>query len=458
MLLSEKQRDYLKCKAKVEFLEGTSFSGKTHSTGIKFILKCQKSIYNAHVLAASTQQKVESNVLGNPDDMSSLLFLFKDTLEYFPRGQGKITTPHLLLHCITASGEPFDKVIYVIGANDVSAITKIRGWNKIGCSYVDELNKVNEEAARELCMRSLDWFCGSLNPDSPEKGIYSLVNKSRPLKKWEKDVPEAIMRLLIEPADPNYVYWHFNFNDNPVCTPEIVAQKKAAFVEGSALYNSLILGIRTKPEGVIFKAFSRKCIISEIEIKEKLHSGEWKFDMFCCGADTSYSTKTEDANAITFCGITEDHRIIALEELVYSNRGKNEEQAVSPDELCGMIDDFLKRCEKKWGFIDFFYLDAADQATMQTWNKYKQKTGTYYNCFKSEKLKYKIEDRIRYVDGWLKNGYMFVCENCDNLINELYNYSYDEKTGKPIERYNHSIDSFNYAWTQRYCQYIGDQI
>lgn len=458
MLLSEKQKDFMRCPAKVEFMEGTSFSGKTNVASKKFVLKCQKSQYTEHVLAASTQQKVESNILGNPDDMTSILWLFKEVLEYFPRGAGRITTPHLKLKCVSPTGEPIDKIIYVVGMNDVSAITKIRGWNRIGCSYVDELNKTNEEAARELCMRSLDWFCGSLNPDSPEKGIYTLVNKARPLAKWRKDVPEAIMRLLTEEKDENYVYWHFNFNDNPICTPEIVAQKKAAFVEGSALYNSLILGIRTKPEGVIFKAFSSKCVMEEFAIRDKMSSGEIKFELFCCGADTSYSTKTEDKNAVTFCGITEDHKIIALEELIYSNRGKNEEQAISPDELCEMIDKFLNRCEEKWGYIDFFYLDAADQATLQTWNKYRIRTGSYYSCFKSEKLKYKIEDRIRYVDGWLKNGYMFVCENCENLIMELYNYSYDDKTGKPIERFNHSIDSFNYAWTQRYCRYIGEQI
>ena len=77
LILSEKYKDFLRCPAPVEFLEGTTAAGKTTVGLFKFILRCAASPKTQHILAGLDQGTVEKNVinkeLGILDDFGSLV-------------------------------------------------------------------------------------------------------------------------------------------------------------------------------------------------------------------------------------------------------------------------------------------------------------------------------------------------------------------------------------------------
>lgn len=455
---SEKQMAFLECDAPKIFAEGTTYSGKTYISSYKILFDVMNSPYQEHIIVGATQGQVEKNVLGDVDTEGSFLWLFKGIVEYYPYGHGKKSSAHLLINCWDEINEKvIKKTVYVMGADNIGAISKIRGMNKLGIGYVDELNKINEQVARELSARCNERFIGTLNPDSPDLPIYDLVNKSRPLPEFADSVPKEIMTELAKgEADPNFVYFHFNFYDNPAITEEKIENKKSSFVEGSALFNSLILGLRSKAEGIVLSAFTKNNIINEEEIKENIRNRKWRFRYFSGGLDTSYSSKTDDTTALSFIGITDEGVCVILEEKTINNKNLPEEKKVYASDLCQIIDDFYLMCERKWGHLDVFYIDCADSNTIGEWGKFKRKHGSDYVGCACNKRTYDVDGRNRIVNGWLKNGYLFVNSSCTSTINEFYTYAYDPETGKVIDKNNHNIDSFNYSWTARFKPLIGN--
>ena len=68
--------------------------------------------------------------------------------------------------------------------------------SQFGCVYIDEINTANIDFVREISTRN-DYLMATLNPDDPSLPVYKeFINRSRPYKKYAKDVPIEIMREL----------------------------------------------------------------------------------------------------------------------------------------------------------------------------------------------------------------------------------------------------------------------
>ena len=355
-----------------------------------------------------------------------------------------------------------EKIIYVMGANDKSSIGRLRGMNKIGISYIDELDQIEPTFAEELSVRSNERFIASLNPNDPSKPIYRLINKSRPLEKYAKDVPpEIYSELMKETPNKDWVYFFFNFYDNPIMTEEIIERKKAPLKEGSALFNALIKGLRFKAEGIVFDCLSNKNLLDEEEIIRRMgidiKEGEKPiiFDRFTAGLDTSFSHNTPDTNALIFSGITRDGHIYILEEYVLNNRDLPEGQRIYASSLCGIIDNKLTEWCNKWGHFNTFYIDCADANMIGEFGKYRRTHGSDFQAVKCNKKTFNIKARNDKINEWLQTDFMHINKNCVNLIAEFYTYAYDSETGKPFDRSNHTIDAFNYSWTAALSNRIG---
>ena len=76
LLLSQKYKDFIKCKAPVEFLEGTTAAGKTTVGIFKFFLKVAQSNKKYHIIASKDTGTAEKNIinkgLGVVDDFGFL--------------------------------------------------------------------------------------------------------------------------------------------------------------------------------------------------------------------------------------------------------------------------------------------------------------------------------------------------------------------------------------------------
>ena len=442
LLLSPKYKAFLRCKAPVEFLEGTTAAGKTTVGIFKFILKCAGSPKKIHILSGLDLGTIEKNIinkdLGILDDFGALT-------EYNARGRGAYSLPHIVLH--TSAG---DKIIYVLGYDNKARWKKALG-GQYGCLYIDEINIADMEYVREASMRC-DYLLATLNPDDPSLPVYKeYVNCSRPLPEWESETPRPILDMLTEEPKPGWVHWFFSFAHNFGLTAEKIEQIRLNVPKGTKLYKNKILGLRGRATGLVFSNFDRnRHVITEaqlwqqIEKEPKRGSTAEHFVQFSAGLDTAYSQKSPDTIAMSFIGITSRGRLIVLDEQVYNNA--DSAVPLAPSDTVVRFVDFLEKNRERFGFARNVFIDNADQATITELNKYKRERGCAY-IFNNAWKKMKIIDRINLQLGWFATDKVLILEHCGNYISELELYSWqEEKDNEPEDGHDHMINSVQYAF------------
>lgn len=435
LLLSEKYKAFLRCDAPVEFLEGTTAAGKTTVGLFKFMLKVAESPKKLHIIAADDTGTAEKNIinkdLGILDDFGVLV-------EYNGSGTKDDKIPHLKFH--TSNG---DKTIYVLGYGNKKKWKKALG-GQYGCLYIDEINTADIDFVREASMRC-DYMMATLNPDDPSLEVYKdYINCSRPLPEWEEETPQEIKDELKEEPKPGWVHWFFSFAHNLGLEKEKLEKIIRNTPKGTKIWKNKIQGLRGKATGLIFPNFDRrKHVVTKAWVKRKTESGKLRFKKFSAGLDTSYSSKSPDTIAMIFQGITEDRKLITLEEKVYSNA--NLDQPLAPSDTAVKFVEFLERCRKEWGFAKEVFIDSADQATITELRKYKRLHGCMYNFIDAYK-RVEILDRIKLQLGWIQQGCYLVVDTCIEHLSELDRYSWDDEKDEPEDRNDHTINANQYSW------------
>ena len=428
LLLSEKYKCFMKHRAPVEFLEGTTSAGKTTVGMVKWLLEVAKSPRKLHIISGLDLGTIEKNIIQSE---LGILDIFGDLVTYRSSGNKDHTLPHLLYH--TSAGE---KVIYVLGYDNKSRWKKALG-GQYGCLYIDEINIADMEFVREVFMRA-DYVMATLNPDDPELPIYhEYINHARPLPEYAKDAPEEISEQLIEEPKRGWVHWFFDFDHNAGLSHEKKEKIISAVPMGTKLYQNKIQGIRGRAEGLIFSAFSyQNNVASRKEIKDK-----FEFVKFMCGVDTAYSTHSEDTIAFIFVGLTKQGHLVTLDEQVENNKGNKEPFA--PSDVALKLYRFLEKNRKEWGLARGVYIDNADQGTLTELHKMKRQHSMSYQFISSDKS-IQVIDRVNLQNGWLKDGYYIVASHCDHHLRELNTYSW--VGDKPEDRNDHTINANQYAW------------
>lgn len=446
LLLSEKYKAFIRCDAPVEFLEGTTAAGKTTVGLFKFMLKVAESPKKLHILAAKDTGTAEKNIinkdLGIIDDFGQLV-------EYHGNGTKDDKIPHLLYH--TSKG---DKVIYVLGYGDKQKWQKALG-GQYGCLYIDEINTADIDFVRESAMRC-DYLMATLNPDDPALPIYKeYINCSRPLPEWEQETPKEIKDELKEEPKPNWVHWFFSFVHNLGLPKEKLDKIIANTPKGTKIWKNKIEGLRGKATGLVFSNFDRKRHVkTKAWLKQQLKDGKIKIKTITAGLDTSYSSESEDTIAMIYQIITEDRRVITVDEKIYSNADLT--IPLAPSDTVRNFVDFLETNRKEWGFARDVFIDSADQATITELNKHKRLHGSAHNFIPAYK-KTTIIDRIMLQISWLQQDAYLVLDHCVSHISELERYSWKEdKNNEPEDRNDHTINASQYAWLP-YKMQIGDK-
>lgn len=375
-----------------------------------------------HVIAAKTTGKAEETIIQQDN---GILDLHSDAV-YCGNGDKDFKLPHIKFE---------GKIIYILGYDNRDKWEMALGA-QFGCVYIDEINTADIEFVREISTRN-DYLLATLNPDDPSLPIYKeFVNRSRPYKKYEKDVPPEIMAELTEEPTPYWRYWFFSFKDNLSLTAEDIERKKAAAPKGTKLYKNKIEGLRGKATGLVFDLRKRNIITAE-------QAKQYSFVMFSAALDTAYSQTSPDTISFTFIGITACRKCILLDERVYNNAELT--TPLSPSDIPPEFVRFLELNRKRYGFSRDVYIDSADQATITECQKYKRLTGCIYSFIPAFK-KTKIVDRIQLQSGWIARGEFLVVENCTTYINEMNLYSWKEDKYEPEDRNDHCINSCQYAF------------
>lgn len=439
--LSRKYIDFINTVENVaaDFLEGTTASGKTTvGAGIKFMRMVSRSRKKSHIIAAKTTGIAEKNILQQDNGILDI----HPGAKYYGNGDKDNKLPHIKFE---------GKIIYVLGYDNRDKWELVLG-SQFGCVFIDEINTANIDFVREVSTRN-DYLMATMNPDDPGLPVYKeFVNRSRPYKKYAADIPDEIMTELKEEPVPGWRYWFFSFRDNLSLTEEDVRKKVQSAPLGTKLYKNKIQGLRGKATGLVFPNFDRKKhVVTKSWVKGQLAVGKLKFKKFTCGLDTSYSSKSPDTIAMIFQGITEDRKLITLEEKVYSNAELD--QPLAPSDTAVKFVEFMERCRKEWGFAKDVYIDSADQATITELRKYKRLHGCLYNFIDAYK-KVEILDRIKLQLGWIQQGCYLVVDTCKEHLAELERYSWDEEKDVPEDRNDHTINANQYAWIP-YRQMVG---
>lgn len=439
--LSQKYLDFINTVNGVDadFLEGTTASGKTTvGAGVKFMRMVSRSQKKLHIIASKTTGTAEKNIIQQDNGILDL----HRSAKYYGNGDKDYKIPHIKFE---------GKIIFVLGYDNKDKWMLVLG-SQFGCVYIDEINTANIEFIREISTRN-DYLMATLNPDDPSLPVYKeFVNRSRPYRKYKKDVPPEIMEELREEPVPRWRYWFFTFRDNLSLTEDAIQKKINAAPPGTKLHKNKILGLRGKATGLIFPNFNRKKhVVSKAWVKKQIADGKLKFKKFTAGLDTSYSSKSPDTIAMVFQGITEDRKLITLAERVYSNADLD--TPLAPSDTTVNFIEFLEECRKEWGFAKEVYIDCADQATITELRKYKRLHGCMYNFIDSYK-KVEILDRIKLMLGWIQQGCYLVVDTCTEHLHELDSYSWDEEKDIPEDRNDHTINASQYSWIP-YRQMIG---
>ncbi len=434
--LSEKYLDFLSYNCSTEFLEGTTFAGKTTVAIPKFMFKIANyKGSKPSIIAGLDLGTIEKNIINS--DMG-ILEIFGDyenggLIEYNPTGKGKIRMPHILFHC-----ENGTKVIYVLGYDDKARWKKALGGQCYGL-FIDEFNIADMDFVRESFMRA-DYRLCTLNPDDPNKECYTqYVNKSRPIEKYKNDGPSELLKELKLPQVADWTWWYFTFDHNLSLTLEKKQQIIESVPPGTKLYKNKILGLRGKSTGLVFSNFERgKHVITKEQAKSK------KYIYFSAGLDTAYSQKSPDTISMIFLGITDIRELVVLDERVYNNRDLN--IPIAPSDTVENFIAFLDRNQKEWGLARNTFIDNADQATITELKKYKRNNTCIY-VFNDAYKQVKIIDRINLMLDWLHKMRYFVVDNCHNHIVELETYSWQEdKDNTPEDANDHTINACQYGW------------
>lgn len=313
---SEKSLDLISCPSKIDIAEGTARSSKSTSIMFKFGLHVERSEYNQFFVSGTTSGVARRNLI---DNKNGFLDMFKGVVK-----DG--TNPKHGNHLIFTDTKGREKIIYIFGFKDRARWQTVLG-STLGGGVVDEINTADPQFIKEVYRSLISvndfWLGATLNPDNPDKEIYSeLINRSRPLKKWVHDIPvEIIQELKTQPTTnliPGAVYWHFNFKDNPTMTEDKIAWFKTVYPQGSFYYNSKILGIRGVAEGVIFGKYLNDTYLSqqievvydgikqfmdEIEYNIKTHH----YIRYSIGIDLG-NNEIKRGTVLTFSGITRGYK------------------------------------------------------------------------------------------------------------------------------------------------------
>lgn len=440
--LSQKYIDFINTTKNVDadFLEGTTASGKTTvGAGVKFMNMVSRSEKKLHIIASKTTGTAEKNIIQQDN---GILDIYKGKATYHGNGDKDYKIPHIKFE---------DKVIFILGYGTKEKWELVLG-SQFGCVYIDEINTANIDFVREVSTRN-EYLMATLNPDDPNLPVYrEFINRSRPYKKYAKDVPNQIMKELKEEPVPKWRYWFFTFNDNLSLSDEEIEKKKRSAPKGTKLYKNKIQGLRGRATGLIFSNFTRKNNVRPVEWLNKRmadRSNPLKFVHFSCGVDTAYSQESPDTIAFIYQGITDRGRLIILDEEVYNNA--NLDIPLAPSDIPPRLVDFLDRNRKKWGFARDVFIDSADQATITELKKYKRQHGCVYNFLNAYK-KVKIIDRIHLMLGWLNVNDVklvadyIVLDHCVNHIAELESYSWKEDKYEPEDKNDHTINASQYGW------------
>ena len=383
--LSKKQHDaFLDSTARINILEGAVRSGKSFVCLLRWIDFCINGPPGPLVICGRTDKTIKRNII------IPLLNLVGNSLTY-QEGKGEISL--------------YNRKMYVIGANDDRAETKIRGSEFVG-ALIDEATLMPENFFKMLLSRlSIPGAClfASTNPDSPFHWL-------------KRDFIDRAHEIDIKT-------FKFNIYDNPSLSKEYIDSISSEYK--GLWYKRFIQGDWVIADGTVYDFFDESIHV----ISHK----PYEADYYIVGVD--YGTTNPCAFVMVgYCASSYPN--MWVEKEYYFDSRKELRQKSDYD----YVNDFIR-------FIDGYHVKATyvDPSAASLKQEFMRNGVRGIADAENDVLA-----GIRFLGQLLTNGSLKICRDCPNLIKEFSTYAWDPKASargedKPLKANDHALDGLKYC-------------
>lgn len=413
----EKQREIITAPYDhtLDWLEGTPRSGKTTAGTMRFARHLIKSRDNIHLVTAYSAEQAYRLIMDG--DGMGLLHIFKGQCRTSHDDSGA----HLLIRL--PDGE---KKVYWKGGGKADSHKAITGMS-LGSVYFCEINLLHDSMVQECFRRTYAakdrWHIADLNPPSPA---------------------DPCIKNTLAVQDSRFIHW--TCADNPVLTPERLAEIERACRKSPFLYKRDWLGERAIPEGVIYWMFDpEKHVLSHAPSDRQI------VEAFVAG-----DGGTTDATSIGFYIVTHevlgfmqrprDYRLYRVGNWYYDGA-----QMAMSDQARRIVGEFLPYMRKKYNVRESdIYIDPACKALRLEIEKLGLTTsGADNNAHDIRGSSKGLRVGIEMLQSGIQDGRFFLIEDerysTEPFVKEAGLYCVNEH-GEPVDAYNHACDEVRYAY------------
>lgn len=398
---SKKQAEILKFAYSSEetiLCDGAVRSGKTIVMSLAFVLWAMTNFDKTNfAICGKTVSNAERNILRPFQQIEGLPF----SCQY------KISNRMLTVKC----GKK-ENYFYLFGGKDESSYALIQGLTLAGVLF-DEValmpkSFVDQAIARTLSFKNAKiWF--NCNPESPNHWFY---------KDW------------VSNPDKGYKHLHFLMSDNPILGKAEIERAEKLF--SGVFYERYILGKWVRAEGIVFPEFAnnpQKWMVDKKDLPSSFRSCEIGFDI---GGNNS-------AYAMTATALGDDGVYYVLKS------AKKQAQELPMADVEQFAFDFLDYIQAEYRLNPQNVHTDHNDVIINTLNEKRYLFGKTY--------KPALDERPFAISMLMaQNRVKFVAGECDDLIDELQNLVYDDKSEKAIVLDDGTMqidtwDSFIYSLT-----------
>lgn len=372
-MLSDKQKKFLKDDLRrINLLYGSVRSGKTWISLLKWAIWIgQQAQDKQFLMVGKTITTLKRNCLVLLEE------LIGDNITY------SISQKKAVI---------FGRTVWLEGANDERSESKIRGMTLMGV-YVDELTQIPQDFYLMALSRLSEKgavFLATTNPDHPKHYVKTEIIDNDLLDK-------QVIKFLLD----DNIFLDETYKEN--------LKKEYSGV----FYQRFILGDFVRAEGIIFPEFANdptRWIIKREDVPKTFRTVEVGFDI---GGNGS-------AYALTCTGQGYD----GVQYRLKAQKKQAEDMAM--DDIEKFVVEFCEECERIYGVkIGMINCDHV-AVIVNTINDNTRYTADL--CYKPP-----LEDRVfLYSKLFSTDKIKFVDGMCDDLIEEMQNLVFDEKSDRPI--------------------------
>lgn len=353
IIWTDKMRALMNDDSRVLYLTGATGCSKTLVAGHKFMdwMMNSPADENQFFMIFKDRGTGVRNILQNPDSFYNMYDFARE-----PYAGGREGGLQFVFH---GNG---DKFVYILGADDRDAWSKVLGSNPAGL-WLEEMSVLHPDCIRECMGRAISRngkiIC-TTNGGLPTQEFYTeFINHA--VVQFRDAVPAAELADMLEDR-PYMHYYHFNLNDDaPHMTEEQRKDLMELYPPNSFYYTSKILGCRGAVEGAAFAPLMDKSV--HLVPFEKVNLGEiQEISVSIDVGSNREPDRTDKASTVaTICGYSKNcQRVIVLEAFAIP--------ATSHDDIIAEVEKRIEPWWVKWMWkTKKIIIDSAEAILINTW-------------------------------------------------------------------------------------------